>query len=282
MQPGKPIDVRDALVIAALLFFAPQTASATAEYDTGSDAPTERSTPPLAPRLIPPQQPSRLNKIEPARINATEPARQNAVDSTADEEAPAQPPEASQSNIMDGVANPAIPPASTPGQPTYSIRLPLGVPGSIIPKLHTPAPASPPSSAFLPAPASSEYSRPVAWRATAEGIRNLPAASNLLITTVAADFKATYNAIAQESQATGWNLTSLSLPAGHFLVRIPKNDSDSRDDAAAWLIMVASPIDSASTELRVKIQARRASTFSPAVNSFLQRCQMRASGNKLL
>jgi hypothetical protein len=105
----------------------------------------------------------------------------------------------------------------------------------------------------------------------------------LQIATIAADFKTTYSTLFREAPAAGWSLASLSLPAGHFLIRIPKsNDSDGSDDAATWLVVLLSPIDASSTEIRVKIQSRRSSTYAATVSNFIKRCQMMATTNELL
>ncbi|MDZ4833299.1 MAG: hypothetical protein SGJ27_05815 [Candidatus Melainabacteria bacterium] len=192
---------------------------------------------------------------------------------------------------------PSLPTASgatapAAGQPTYSIRVPLGVAGSVLPRLESSKPTSPLPGAFMPKQRvenraggadGQDFSRPVAWRATAEAIRNQAPSSSLQTATLAADFKTSYTTLFREAPIAGWGLTSLSLPAGHFLVKIPKSgESDSSDDGAAWLIIVLSPIDSTSTEMRVKIQSRRPSTYAPAVSNFIKQCQMKATGNELL
>lgn len=173
-----------------------------------------------------------------------------------------------------------------PGQQTYSIRLPLGVAGSVLPRLESGKPSPPASASVMPRPNPSEapdFNRPVAWRATAEAIRTQPASSSLQIATIASDFKTAYSTIFREAPATGWSLASLSLPAGHFLIKIPKaNDRDESDDAATWLVVLLSPIDSRSTEIRIKIQSRRTSMYSAMVSNFIKRCQMQAAGNELL
>jgi hypothetical protein len=168
------------------------------------------------------------------------------------------------------------------GQPTYSIRLPLGVSGSTMPKLDIGKPLAPPSGAYMPRSDNQDYNRPVGWRVTAEAIRTQPASSSLIVSTLGSDFKTSYAALFSEAPVSGWNLTSLSLPAGHFLLRIPKSEADSSDDAAAWLVVLLSPIDAGSTEIRIKIQSRKPSSYLPAVSAFLKRCQMKASGNELL
>ncbi len=172
---------------------------------------------------------------------------------------------------------------ASPDEQTYSVRLPLATPGSVIPKIYTPPPAAPPTNTFLPSVKqvqATDYKRPVAWRATAEAARNQSAGSGLVIATVNADFKTIYNSVLQEAQTSGWNVVSDSVQAGHVLMKIPKQGDP--DDAAAWLILVASPIDSSATEVRLKIQTKRPSTFTPQVNEFMQRLQLRATGNKLL
>lgn len=183
-------------------------------------------------------------------------------------------------------ANERNPASATAGQQTYSIRLPLGVAGSVLPKLESGKPSPPASASFIPRQNSIEgqdFNRPVAWRATAEAIRTQPAGPSLQVGTIGSDFKTTYNTIFRETSAAGWGLTSLSLPAGHFLIKIPKsNDRDEADDAAAWLVVLLSPVDSRSTEIRVKIQSRRPSTYASMVSNFIKRCQMQAAGNELL
>lgn len=178
----------------------------------------------------------------------------------------------------------AVPPSAS--EQTYSIRLPLGVAGSVLPRLESGRPGQPPSSPVMPgsrSSASQDFSRPVAWRATAEAIRSQTAGPALQIATLASDFKTAYTIISQEAPAAGWNLTSFSLPAGHFLVRIPKsNESDNPDDAAAWLILLLSPLDAGTTEVRAKIQSRRPSVYAPAVSTFLRHCQLKATASQLL
>ena len=175
---------------------------------------------------------------------------------------------------------------SIPGQQTYSIRLPLGVAGSVLPRLESGKPSPPTSTSVMPRHSlsdSQDFNRPVAWRATAEAIRTQPAGSSLQIATIASDFKTAYSTIFREAPASGWSLASLSLPAGHFLIKIPKsNDRDDADDAAAWLVVLLSPVDSRSTEIRIKIQSRRTSTYAAPVSNFIKRCQMQAAGNELL
>lgn len=170
-----------------------------------------------------------------------------------------------------------------PGEQTYSVRLPLATPGSVLPKIYSPAPAAPPANTFLPNTKqiqTTEYKRPVAWRATAEAVRNQPAGAGLIVKTVNADFKTIYNSALQEVQSSGWNVVSDSIPAGHMLFKIPKQGDP--DDAAAWIILVASPIESGATEVRLKIQSKRPSVFTPQVSDFMQRLELRATGNKLL
>lgn len=179
------------------------------------------------------------------------------------------------------------------GQPTYSIRLPLGVAGSVLPRLDSGKPGLPPSGSVMPnqrgpynnniATASQDFNRPVAWRATAEAIRTQTAGPSLQIATIASDFKTAYTTMFREAPQAGWSVASLSLPAGHFLLRMPKpNESSASEDAAAWLVVLLSPIDSRSTEIRVKIQSRRPSVYAAAVSNFINHCQMKASGNELL
>jgi len=184
-------------------------------------------------------------------------------------------------SILPLSTSPSVPAASD--QQTYSVRLPLSTPGSILPKIYSPAPSAPPSSTFLPSAKqtqSTEYKPPVAWRATAEAIRNQPAGSGLIITTLSADFRTVYNSILQEAQISGWSVISDSVPAGHILLKIPRQGD--QDDAAALLILVVSPLDAGSTEIRIKTQTKRPSAYAPSVNDFVQRLQLKASGNKLL
>jgi hypothetical protein len=172
---------------------------------------------------------------------------------------------------------------ATPEEQTYSIRLPLSTPGSKLPKIHSPAPSSPPSNTFLPGAKRAQtvdYKPPVAWRSTAEAIRNQPATVSLLVATVNADYKTVYTSVLQEASISGWSLVSDSVQAGHMLMKVPKPGD--QDDAAAWLILVASPVDNACTEVRIKIQAKRPATYAPTANDFLQRLQLKATGNKLL
>ncbi|MBX3138892.1 hypothetical protein KF707_21880 [Candidatus Obscuribacterales bacterium] len=184
-------------------------------------------------------------------------------------------------SILPLSTSPSSPAASD--QQTYSVRLPLATPGSILPKIYSPAPSAPPSSTFLPSAKqtqTSEYKPPVAWRATAEAIRNQPAGSGLIIATLSADFRTVYNSILQETQISGWNVIADSVPAGHLLLKIPKQGD--QDDAAAFLILVVSPLDAGSTEIRIKTQAKRPSVYAPSLNDFVQRLQLKATGNKLL
>lgn len=175
--------------------------------------------------------------------------------------------------------------AAHPGQPTYSIRLPLATPGSVIPRIEAGTPASSPPHPYMPTPQADEFKRPVAWRAIAEANRNQPPSTTLIVCTVKADFKTTYNMVFEEAQNTGWGITAFSQPAGHILLRLPPSTDfgSGRDDSAAWLVVTVSPLDSASAELRIKIQARRgAASHAAAVNGFVQRCQMKATGTPLL
>jgi hypothetical protein len=282
MQPRKVRFELIALTTITSCLLNPSSVFATAEYDT--DAPDSAPTVQIegAPQIIPRNNaiPAPRNGFVPANtapINSRETASpggsNDSLSSTPNAEA------------LDSILPTATSPPSAVGtDQTYSIRLPLGTPGSILPKIHAPAPVSPPSNTFLPTARQSQsvdYKRPVAWRATAEGIRNQPAGSSLVVATLTADFKTIYSAVNQEVQTSGWSIVSDSVSAGHILIKIPK-PGDSGDDAAAWLIMTASPIDAGTTEVRIKIQARRASGFAPAVNEFVQRLQLRATGNKLL
>lgn len=212
------------------------------------------------------------------------PVETPAVNSDSSEDAVSTPKEPVGSETF--VQNDRPPIAPGAGQQTYSIRLPLGVAGSVLPKLESGKPALPASGSIMPRQNVSDaqdFNRPVAWRATAEAIRTQPAGPALQIATIGGDFKTTYSTIFREAPAAGWNLASLSLPAGHFLIRIPKsNASEIYDDAAAWLVVLLSPIDSNNTEIRVKIQTRRPSTYAAAVANFIKRCQMQATGNELL
>ncbi len=128
---------------------------------------------------------------------------------------------------------------------------------------------------------------PLAWRATAEAIRQQPPNQAVQVTTFKSDFKSTYTNLLAEFESTGWSLSSLSLPAGHFLVRIPRASGTTRngtsaEDAAAWLILAVTPLDTENTEVRVKIQSRHPSQFIAALNAVLQRCQLKSNGNQLL
>lgn len=263
------------------------TALATAELDSGGDLPRTTDAIPTAPPVV------RNRSISEQRNSSGAPGNPVNGVGTASTFGSGTVHGAGPANSVGPTLNsaPIIPTATGPipdsmpaDQQIYSIRLPLGAAGSVIPKIHAPAPHTPPSNAFLPSPRtepSVEYKRPVAWRATAEAIRNQPASSSLLISNLSTDFKGVYNTIVQEAQACGWNVVSDSIPAGHILVGIPR-PGEPGDDAAGWLIMAASPIDAGSTELRIKIQAKRPSGLMPAINEFMQRLQLRATGNKLL
>lgn len=186
-------------------------------------------------------------------------------------------------------SNPIASPPSTPAEstPTYSIRLPQAVTGSMIPIIPTGRPHAHPGNPFMPSAPGEGTDHPLAWRATAEAIRQQPPNQAVQVTTFKSDFKSTYTNLLAEFESTGWSLSSLSLPAGHFLVRIPRASGTTRngtsaEDAAAWLILAVTPLDTENTEVRVKIQSRHPSQFIAALNAVLQRCQLKSNGNQLL
>lgn len=180
-------------------------------------------------------------------------------------------------------------PILTPGEVLYSVRLPLSVSGSRLPTMSTGAPVQTPPHVFLPSPASSEIVHPLSWRTTAEAIRNQAAGKSLIVCSFPADFQNTAQTLIREAEESGYRLGSMSLRAGHLLFKVPRESVASEGERKlaeatndTWLIVTLSPLETGSTEMRMKIQSRSPASVAPQINAFVQRAQNRAAGKNLL